>query len=205
MIEATFSPAMKAQLKRIQNLPRLYNDVVHASVKRDALGVITEFRMGIKKNSLGLDPLSMRTIDKKRAEGLKKPIYPLYGVGPDDVDSYMNMMVVKKIDNGYEVTPSEEWHHTEKIKLDHLFQIHEYGATIKLGRGRNTRYIKIPPRPALFLGYQKYMNKRKRMEPKPAVEVKRAINQYVKEGKTDLAKKIKRSNIRGRNRGLREL
>ena len=196
---------MQAQIARIRRLPKLYDDVLRAEVKRDAAGVMGEFRTGIMKGTFGFEPLKPKTIARKKAQGLPKPDFPLYGIGPSDMKSYMNMLEIKKLKSGWKVTPSKKKHHTKKITLDHLFQIHEYGAIVKRKTKDGIKLIRIPPRPALTNGYERWMIKRRRMEPKPAIEVKKAITQFITDGNATLVTKIKKRRIEGVMRGLHEL
>jgi hypothetical protein len=193
MIDVRYSITFEAKRSRIRRLPRLVPPVLDSSLKRDAQGVIKEFQQGIIKNDLRLEPLKLSTIKRKRSHGAKKPENPLYDLGIDDPRSYVEMMKIVKLKNGYRVRPSSKKHHTSDLKLKDLFDVHEFGATINHPNG----VIRIPPRSAFFLAYRRYMNKRRKMEPKPAVEVKRAITRFINEGKEATFKRIREKEVQG--------
>jgi len=181
-MSAKFSTNYWAKMKRIQRLPKLGNDIMFGVTKKDALGVIKEFHDGIKRNSLGLDPLQQSTVNKKASAGNKRPENPLYAYGDEEtLKSYVNMMRIRKLKNGWKVAPSWAKHHTrgsnqKQLELRHLFQIHEYGCTID----RGNFLIQIPPRPAFLFAYRKWMSKRRKNE--NTIEVKKAMTEYINKG-----------------------
>jgi hypothetical protein len=201
-----YSTTYAAQMARIRRLPQKYDEVIRGALLRDARGIVQEFRDGILHKTFRLTPLKPATIDRKASKGAEHPTFPLYDVGPGDERSYVNMMVVSKVKNGYVVRPNPRaLHHSRKIKLKDLFVVHEYGATIKQWRGGKLILIRIPPRPAFELAYARYMRKRSKMEPAPAKEVKRAITEYITTGQERLAAKIREQKVEGMMRGLSEI
>ena len=77
VIRANFSTNYWAKIKRIQRLPRLYEETVDTYVRRDAVGVIDEFEKGLMKRTFRLEPLKPETVERKRRMGFPKPLNPL--------------------------------------------------------------------------------------------------------------------------------
>jgi DNA-binding cell septation regulator SpoVG len=84
-------------------------------------------------------------------------------------------MRIYKIKNGWRVRMPAVKHHTSKLTLDALFQIHEKGCTIS---GKNGTIV-IPARPAFQRAYKKIMRNISKGE---VAEVKRAVTKYLKTG-----------------------
>lgn len=201
-----YSTNYQAQMSRIRRLPRKYDEVIRGAILRDAEGVIAEFRQGILRKNFRLVPLRPATIDRKRSAGAQHPDFPLYDAGPRELRSYMNMMQITRLKNGYKVGPNPRaLHHSKRLRLADLFVIHEYGATIKQFKSGQLVLIRIPPRPAWELAYDRLMKKRKTREPRPAVEVRRAITQFVKTGKEDSSRRRRERYVEGMMRGLHEI
>ncbi len=185
MVKAKFSQSYWAKRKRIQRLPKIMLKVADTTTKKDAIGLIRVFREGIIRNSFRLKALGESTIARKRAKGLPKPKTPLYAFGELEDKSYLNMMRIRRLKKGYRVTQSWTKHHESELKLRDLFIVHEYGTVIIKKDGT---VIRIPPRPAFFYAFRRYMAQRKKAD--PTVEMKRAITVYVQTGKDELLKKI---------------
>lgn len=182
-----FSENFEAKRKRIQRLPRIVEDAMWSNAKKHATELIEEFKKGIKSNNLGLKKLQQVSITSKKKLGYDKPTTPLYGAGDRTGKSYINMLRIRKIKNGYKVYPSWARHHKSNLKLRDLFIVHEYGCTITMANGV---IVRIPPRPALFKAYQRMSGKMKRSGQETSKEVKKAMAQFVKDGNNDLFKKI---------------
>ena len=189
MVKAKFSQNYWAVRKRIQRLPRLMIKQMKAHARKDAQGVIDEFREGIKNDSLKLRRLKPSTIASKERYGLNQPGTPLYGLGLDDKRSYINMLHIRNEGNRlFVVRPKAGYHHGKKkpgdspkkqIKLKDLFDVHEHGTVIANAFGRGI-VVRIHPRPALRYAFRNYMRKRAKADPTTAVRA--AIAKYVRAG-----------------------
>lgn len=157
-----FSQSYWAKIKRIQRLPKLFIGVMESKMKKDATNLITEFQDGIRTNSFRLHKLKDGTIERKRQLGMERPKAPLYGKGDSEKDnSYINMLRIRKLKNGYRVRPSIAKHYNGKVKLRTLFYVHEFGTIIK---SRGEGMIKIEPRPAFKKAFNRVMRKRRMQE-----------------------------------------
>ncbi|MBD3278334.1 MAG: hypothetical protein GF388_08545 [Candidatus Aegiribacteria sp.] len=174
--KVTYSKSYEAKKSRIRRLPRIAQLSMFAHVKRDAYGLVDEFQQGIRNGTLGLRRLKSSTIRQKRRKGYPRPGTPLYGKGDTDKRSYINMLRVRKERKGYRVYQSRGMHHSGRISLRALYEIHEYGTVIQQGKAT----IVIPPRPAFHNAFREYMHAKARQE--PAKEVRRVIIQHVNEG-----------------------
>jgi len=185
-IKVKYSNSFKAKQMRIKNLPKLKDDVFMSMTKRNARLFNKNFKEGIKQNSFKLEKLADGTIIRKRQLGMELPETPLYGKGDDrKKDSYINMLRIRKLKNGWKITISKQMHWSKKIKLDYLYNIHEFGALIKRGNG----IVRIPARPAYQKAYEMTLKQLAKLEPKGS-GVKTAINQLINTGKQDLLNKI---------------
>lgn len=183
-VKVTYSNKYYAKMKRIQRLPRMMGDIISGGTKRDLIDLKRIFHSGIKNNTLGLDALAEATVMGKIRKGYKRALSPLYGAGDQERDrSYSNMMRITKVGNGWKLSPNNRLHHSRKIKLKDLFQIHEHGAIIRRKTKNGEVMIRIPPRPALMIAYRQWLVIRRRKEPLKAVEVRRAIATFIEEGK----------------------
>lgn len=181
--KVTYSNSYSAKRHRIRRLPVLAERSLTAYLKRDAYGVIDAFREGIQRNNFKLARLRESTIRSKQSKGYPAPSRPLYGLGDQSDQSYMNMLRATKTSDGWAVAPSTEAHHSGRITLDHLFNIHEFGTTIR----RGTSIIRIPPRPAFLKAYRRYLNVRRDRE--TTQEVRAAIAEYVNTGRDTLGRR----------------
>ena len=188
MVKVKFSQNYWAKRKRIQRLPKIMTNLANTTSKKDAIGLIRVFREGIKKNAFRLKPLQPKTVERKRARGLSRPKTPLYAFGEDEKNSYLNMLRIRRLKKGYRVAPSWAKHHESQLKLRDLFVVHEFGTVIRQTRGGSEVIIRIPPRPAFFYAFRRFMAQRKKAD--EAKEVKQAITEYVQTGKRNLLKKI---------------
>jgi hypothetical protein len=197
MVKPKFSPNYWAVRKRIQRLPRLVIGQMKAKAKHDAQRVIEVFQDGISQQNLRLQRLKPATIKKKAERGWMQPTTPLYGIGFDDSNTYVNMLEVVNVgDRKWAVRPKKGLHRIDpdepqkkRIPLKVLFDVHEYGATITNGFGRGI-FIRIPPRPALRYSYRRYMAMR--MKEDPSVKVRVAIAKYVQEGDASALARIEK-------------
>jgi hypothetical protein len=177
-----YSNNFEAIRSRIRRMPELAENAISGFTKKNLLEINQIFHDGIKKNGLGLEPLAEITVGAKRRAGYKNPNTPLYGKGDDAEErSYMNMMNIMKVPMGWKLYPSHRMHWTKKITLDFLFKIHEHGATIRASSGS---FIRIIPRPALFLSYLKWQTQKKKNDP----ALKKAVKEFIINGNEKLLK-----------------
>lgn len=184
MIKAKFSNSYDAKIKRIKRLPKLVGNIADTTAKKDATGIIEDFKNGIRKNNFGLKVLQDITIKRKRALGYSKPTTPLYGAGDDVTETYIDMFIVKKLKKGYRITPRWKMHHSGNVELRILFYVHENGAIINNGKA----LIRIPPRPAFRMAFQRYLRRKQKRE--TSKEVKKAIRETINTGNTNGFKRI---------------
>lgn len=154
----------------------MLEETMDAAAKKDAVNSIGAFQRGISKNTLRLRSLKPETIAKKKKQSLPKPHVPLYGKGPKEKNSYINLFRIVRLKRGWRVRPRSARHWSGRIKLKVLFGVHEKGATIKSAQG----IIKIPARPAWERSQRKFM--RSKMREEPALEVKAAIKFWLRTG-----------------------
>lgn len=185
MIKAKFSDTYTAKLKRIRGLPQLVKESADASTQRDVKGIIKDFQDGIRKDSFDLTDLKYSTIKSKKSQGYSKPGTPLYGLGDNGGNTYINMFIIKKLKNGYRITARWANHHKAGIPLRTLFFIHENGAIINTGKG----LIRIPPRPAFRKAFRRYL--RRRLKGETSKDVRSAMRETIKTGKTTKFRRIK--------------
>ncbi len=199
-----FSQRYWAVRKRIQRLPKIGTEINDFQAKRLAIELINIFQEGIRNRSFRLEPLKQPTIQRKRDLGYKRPRTPLYGKGDEEDNSYINILGIRKLKGrGYRVAPRRAREHDADIKLEDLFQVHEFGATIAvtpksraflhyigIHLKKETTVIRIPPRPALFLATRRQLIRMRRRDPTP--EVRKALTEFVNEGKDKLLKKIRK-------------
>jgi hypothetical protein len=170
--------------KSIDKLPEFYRNYLIAVRKTDADKFIDQFKKNLRHNCLSIEPLSPITIDGKEREGKPKPSTPLYGLGDTNNKTYINMFLLRKLKNGWKAYPRWAKHHEADLSLRQLFEIHEYGRTIKRGE----KFIRIPPRPIAWLTYRKNLLEMKKK--KSSKEFKKAITEYINKGNENLLKKV---------------
>lgn len=181
MIKMKFSDSYEAKKKRIQRLPILVEGYADNFSQKNANSLIENFQDGLRKNSFKLPPLKPETVRRKTAQGLPKPRVPLYGQGDqEDEKSYINMLRIRKLKNGYRVYPSWAKHHSGDIELRTLFWIHEKGAVIRQMRGGKIVVIRIPPRPAFRKAYLRTLRQIRQRE--TSKDVRRAITRLINTG-----------------------
>lgn len=191
-VKAKFSNNFHAKMARIQRLPQMIEGTMTGYLKSSATGVIEEFKKGLRMNNMGLEKLKDATVASKTRKGYAKPENPLYGLGDRSDKSYINMMRIKKIKNGYKVYPSKGRHHKSSLSLADLFKIHEYGCTINMKNGTTVR---IPPRPAFFKAYERQMLKMKKDAKETSLTVKKAMTEFINTAKRDLLYEIERKDL----------
>jgi len=184
--------SFKAKLTRIKRLPKLKegNRLFFAYTKGDSLRMIRAFHNGIKNSAFGLVELKDKTVRRKMRLGMELPDTPLYGAGDDQKpNSYVNMLRLRKLKNGYKVFPSKGKHYSGTITLDHLFNIHEAGAIIKLKNYSDKKsveakrsLVRIPPRPAFLKAFELVATEKRKKE--RSQKVKRVMTQYINDGRT---------------------
>ena len=185
MIKIKFSDTYNAKIKRIRRLPQLVKEAADASTQRDVNGIINDFQNGIRKDNFDLRDLKYSTIKSKQGKGYSKPGTPLYGLGDSGKNTYINMFIIKKLKNGYRIVARWANHHEAGIPLRTLFFIHENGAIINTGK----TLIRIPPRPAFRKAFQRYL--RRRLKGETSKDVRAAMGETIKTGKTTKFRRIK--------------
>jgi hypothetical protein len=193
-VKVKFSNEYEARLKRIARLPQMVEDNVVSHLKGIANDVIDTFQKGIRYNNLGLEKLKEATIQGKLRKSYPKPETPLYGLGDREDKSYINMMRIRKLKNGYKIYQSKAKHHKSSLTLEQLFRVHEYGCTITTKAGV---MIRIPPRPALHRAYERVMLRMKADKRETSRTVKRAMTEYINSSKQDLFNKMKEKDLAG--------
>jgi len=191
-----FSNNYRTMMKMFPRLPVETQGIFLSAVKRDALRYMRNFKQGILLNTFGLDALEDGTIVRKRREGMSNPDFPLYGMGDErERDSYMNMMRIKPIREGYRVYPSKDLHHSERIELNRLFNVHEKGMIITVGKGKKKRLIRIPARPAGLKAFRQAMRQRKTRETADLLKI--AIVLYLKTKQKSVLRKLEDHFLKG--------
>jgi hypothetical protein len=177
----------------MKGLPRYAVGLMKAPLKRDALRTVKNFKEGIKRNSFALQKLKDETVYRKRLLGMERPNAPLYGMG-DSVKkkSYINMLRIKELKNGWKLYPSWAKHYSAAIKLNLLFFVHEYGTIIK---GRGGVMIRIPPRPALLKAFLRTMKQRRMKE--DCKLMKQAMIVYARTGRIKALQQMEKQFVRG--------
>lgn len=198
-VKAKLSSSAEAKRSRIRRLPQFLGKTVDAMVKRDATLLVKTFQDGIRQNDLGLERLANSTISSKIQKGYAKPITPLYGAGDDEARSYINMLKLRKIRNGWRVYVSNARHHESTLKLKDLFIVHEFGATIQTEKA----IIRIPPRPAFTESFTKMLKSKRRAEPEK--QVKQAITEWINTAKSTTHREIIRRQNEFLTKGLVEI
>ena len=181
-VKAVFSRNYKSVQARVKKLPEYTPDLIKAILKRDALMLNKNFHDGIKNRSFHLEKLSDSTIKQKRYLGYRYPNIPLYGAGDDqDKNSYINMLRLRKVKNGYIVRPSIAKHWNCDLPLRALYQIHEFGKLITYTSSTGKVVtINIPRRPALHEAFKKLMRERSNKDRSKIL--KDTISNYLKTG-----------------------
>jgi len=174
------SRAFEQKKARIRKLPKIGEEMMMGMRKKDAYDLIMIFHDGIKNDSFGLKRLMDLSIEHKKSMGYAKPTYPLYGKGDDDKKkSFMNMMRMRRLKNGWKIYPSWGRHHKANLELRHLLMIHEYGCLIKQ---KNGNIIRIPPRPAWLYAKNRFF--RKLSASQEDKDRKSALTEYIQTGKS---------------------
>lgn len=202
-----FSKRYKAVQSRLKRLPKLVDETLDTFAKRDCARVIKEYQEGIKKDLFPTERLNERTIDIKSRKGYSQPSTALYGKGGDEKNSLYNALAIRKIKNGYRLYVRWAKHHESKLTLRDLLNIHQRGALIMvtdkmrsflhwlgIHLRRDTRIIRIPPRPVLDMAIIKVLEQRKTEE--PTRKIKQAMSEYIKTGRDSLFKKYRDFNER---------
>lgn len=172
-----FSNNYWAKRKRIQRLPKLYENYAEGVIKKDMIGIMDAFHDGISDDAFGLDALAGSTVKQKIRMGYEKPGTPLYGKGDrEPKKSYANMWRIRKVAEGWKLFASWAKHHKSKLTLRHLLAIHEKGITITLPNGT---LIRIPPRPAFLYAQRKFASDKLKNKKERAREVKKAIKKFI--------------------------
>lgn len=179
-----YSKKIKSFEKDIDKLPEFYKNYLIAVRKTDADKFIDQFKKNLRNYRLRIDPLSPITIEGKEREGKPKPFTPLYGLGDTNDKTYINMFLLKKLKNGWKAYPRWTKHHEADLQLRQLFEIHEYGRTIKRGE----KLIRIPPRPIAWLTYRKNLLDMKKK--KSSKKFKKAVMNYINKGNENLLKEV---------------
>ena len=204
MVKLQFSKHYEAVRSRLRRLPTLVNDAMDSKVKKDVVSVIREFQNGIKRNNFGLEPLQATTIRQKALSGAKSPRTPLYEAGDEKKNSLYNALSYRKIKNGYRLFRRRAKHHKADLPLNALLAIHENGAIINvtdkmrsflhfidIHLRADTLMIRIPPRPVVDKAINRSLKKRQKDE--PVLKIRKAIEELINKGNTNLFNKLTKS------------
>jgi hypothetical protein len=185
-----YSENYKTLQARMKRLPKIYEDLMYKACEGQAKNFIKKFQENLSTNKFKNYELNGISIQRKEELGYKKPEIPLYGKGKDDDKSYYNMFLYKRISKGMQVYPRWAKHHTSKLQLRHLLEIHENGCTIIVTEKmraflhyigihlkKTTGLIRIPPRPIKQRTYEETLRTLKRKTGKK--RLKEAINDYI--------------------------
>jgi hypothetical protein len=137
--------------QRIHRLPELVDDVARTVTKKHARRMVQHFRSGLENREFDVKPLKMRTIKRKRAQGMSKPYNPLRGIGMDGTRTLVSSIRTWETANGYKVGFPDSAHHSGKVTVKALMAIHENGCLIRRGK----RIVRLPARPVFALAYTK--------------------------------------------------
>jgi len=191
IIKVVKSEDYKNKLLRIKRLPQFMDKFIMGYTKKNILEIKKLFHDGIKDDTFGLEDLAESTIKRKTSQGFSQPDTPLYGKGDEDKErSYVNMLNVRKLKNGWKLYPSWKKHWTYKIQLRELLYIHEHGAKII----RGDKIIQIKPRPAFLLAYRRWLSQSK--QGTKSKELKKALIKYINEADRKLMKRFEDFNNR---------
>jgi hypothetical protein len=141
--------------RRAEKFQSMWRMIALGLLKDEAHMIQGFFQDGIAKGTFNLKPLKQGTIDGKTRQGYDKPSTPLYGKGDwrkGRRDSYVNMLRLRQIKDGWRVYPSTQMHWSGALPLNIMLDIHEKGRTIMRGETA----IKIPKRPAFMMAKRKY-------------------------------------------------
>ena len=181
-----YSNKLAAIQKRIERLPEFVIGIMRTYSKKDAEGLVKTFQEGIRENKFGLIPLSPNTVARKK--GMPSPDTPLFGAGDTKKNSLINALQIKKLRNGYQVKGRRARHHTSKLSLEALLDVHEFGCIINNAFGIPGRLVRIPPRPAFRYAYRDYMKYRSRQD--YSRKVKMAIVRWINKAQSDELEKL---------------
>ena len=165
--------------ERLKKMPTIGKNVLYGMRKKDAGEFIKIFHDGIKNRTFGLEKLKPSTVKTKKKLGYQSPYTPLYGKGDQEkMKSYVNMLRIKKMKNGWKLFPSWGKHHKSSKKLRELLDIHETGRTFMRGK----TLVRIPPRPAFRITTEKFLKKFK--SEKTNKIYSKAMAEYINTGKS---------------------
>jgi len=153
---ANLKQVVKKLDDRFKKLPEMHAAYIDTQRKADAVRLIDIFVEGIENDSFGLKRLKPETVREKQRKGYPQPDNPLMGMGGDDKRLYRQMLMIRKLKNGYRIRPSDRKHHKANISLKTLFYVHEYGKTIFNGKVA----IVIPARPAGKKAFNEFYNEK---------------------------------------------
>ena len=214
MIKFRFNEGYEQKLSMIKRLPKLVAKATFDDGRKAAAQVIANFQDGIKMNNFHLRPLKPGTVKGKRRMQMTRPKVPLYGLGEENKDSYVNALFVAvhqgKTRTTYVIGASSRKHHppvriarsgkrklarskaSKQLPLSKLIRIHEHGAFIRHGKG----VIIIPPRPAVRMAWER-MLKQRRGKTK-AVDMRKALAEAIQKSKTTRLREMSRFTARER-------
>lgn len=198
---ADFSTTYDAKRKRIARLPKLIRETAETQSLKDAMGIVTAYQDGLRKNNFKLASLHPFSVQRKVEAGYDRPKAPLYGAGDSLERTLYNGLIIVKGKGKWFVRFSNKKHHTSDLTLNQLHLIHENGAVIKvtdkmrkflhyigLHLKASTKIIRIPPRPVMRKALNRHLRKRKREE--NTREVKRAIQALINRNDESIFRKL---------------
>jgi hypothetical protein len=179
------SETASAVRKRKAALPSLAEGLMRASRRGDADSLIAYFRSGIAERRFRLAPLQPRTVAAKARRGEPNPAAPLYGMGLPEARSYVRALKRYRARRGWVVRFPAARHHSSKLTMDKLHEVHEYGAVFVSKSGSVWR---MPPRPALTKAYEMVI--RDQRDRDPSAEVRRACAEHLRLGRSVTAARM---------------
>lgn len=131
---------------KLKNMGKTVDQKISTTTKKHAEGVLFEFKT-LMRGGMLTPRLKPSTIKSKRQKGMPFPQTPLYGWGLTSKNSMINGLRVETTGKGgWRLRPFGKH---DKISMQKLFAIHEYGATLKNGG-------KIPARKPLRRAVEAY-------------------------------------------------
>ena len=179
MIKPVFSSHFEAVKSRLKRLPKLLTSEVENLSYADAVRLIYLFKDGIRNERFSLKALKPNTVKSKISAGYAEPTHPLFGESYKK-ELFNNMMEVVREKTRWVVRPKNKDHFKAKIKLDILFDVHEYGATIQGNTFGHPSVIRIPPRPAFRYAYDKLLLEKLKSD--DALKLRDRIVRYIVDG-----------------------
>lgn len=187
MIKPRFSQHYEAIRSRIKRLPRLLPAEVENLSYSDAVRLVKLFKDGIRNDKFHLKELKPATVKAKIRMDYAAPTHPLFGESYKR-ERFNNMMEIIRSETRWIVRPKKKDHFKANIPLEVLFDVHEYGATIQGNAFGHPTVIRIPPRPAFRLAYEKLLAEKQKGD--DAAKLQERIARYIMTGQWEASKRV---------------